>query len=278
MTRVEWTYTVDTSRFLHALAVLGMGAIGSVFVFLAAGLVFVVATSLLAGEFAILGLVLAFSILFGRRLAGQAALFASDRPDVTGFLPARQLLAASVGWAVVLAALLALGVQAETAFAVLAVALFGFLPLVALLHTEGYVDTDEGVVVADRGTGSGSEATLAEVDRVRRYDLGRLALLRVRYHAGTGSSARRLLAVPAGQADAVQRALVSSDVEPPESDRNPLIAKTLYAFALGSFTVAAGFGYFAATADGDAAGIGAYVAIFASVFGLLFAWLGAVEG
>lgn len=278
MTRVEWTYTVETSRLLRALALAGVGAIGSMFVLVGVGLIFVVGTSLLAGEFAILGVLLAFGLLGARRLATHAALFDRDTPDVTAFLPARQLLAASVAGAVVLAALLVLDVPSETTYAVIVLVAFVSLPLVALLHTEGYVDTEEGVVVADRGDGSGSEATLAEIDSVQRYDIGRIAVLRVRYYDGTGSSARRLLTVPRDRADAVQRALESSDAEPPESDRNPLIAKTLYAFALGSFGVAAGFGYFAWTAEGDATGIGVYVALFAGFFGLLFAWLGAVEG
>lgn len=278
MTRVEWTYTVETSRLLRALALAGAGAIGSIFVLVGVGLVFVVVSSLLAGEFVILGLVLAFSLLFGRRLASQIALFRTDAPTLTDVLPARQLLAASVAWAVLLAALLAADVQSELAFAGLVLVAFVAFPLVALLHTEGYVDTEEGVVVADRGDGSGSEATLAEVDRVRRYDIGRIAVLRVGYHDGTGSSARRLLAVPAEQADAVERALVSSDADPPESDRNPAVARALYAFAVGSLALAAGAGYLAVSEGGDAAVIGWYGAAFAVVLAGLFAWLGAVEG
>lgn len=278
MTRVEWTYTVETSRLLRALALAGVGAIGSIFVLVGVGLVFVVGTALLAGEFVILGVVLAFSLLFGRRLASQIALFQTDAPRLTDVLPARQLLAVSVAWAVLLAALLAADVQSELAFGVLVLVAFVSLPLVAFLRSDGYVDTDEGAVVVDKTGGSGREGTLAGVDAVRRYDLGHIAVLRVRYHDGTGSSAPRLLTVPAERADAVRRALVSSDADPPESDRNPLIAKTLYAFALGSFAVAAGFGYFAWTADGDATGIGVYIALFVGVFGLLFAWLGYTEG
>lgn len=278
MTRVEWTYTAETSRLLRTLSVVGMGAFGGLFILVAVGAVFVVVASLLEGDFAILGLVLAFTLLFGRRLAGQAAIFQTDVPNVTDVLSARELAAASLAWAGVIAVLLAAGVDSERVFGVLVLAVFLTLPLAALLHTEGYVDTDEGVVVADRGTSTGSEATLAEVERVRRYDLGGIALLRVGYHEGTGSSARRLLTVPAGQADAVKRALESSDADPPESDRNPLVAKTLYAFALGSFALAAAFGYFAATGTGDAVGVGVYVALFAGLFGAIFAWLGYVEG
>ena len=278
MTRTEWTYTIETSRLLHTLALVGAGAIGSLFVFFGGALVFVVATSLLSGEFAILATLLAFALLGARRFAPALAAFDSDISGTQGFLPARELLAASVAWAVVLAALLAAGVQSAVVYGVVFVTAFVSFPVAALLHTEGYVDTDEGVVVADRGTGSGSESTLAEVAAVRRYDLGGVAVLRVGYHDGTGSSARRLLAVPAARADAVERALVSSDADPPESDRNPLIAKTLYAFALGSFGVAVAFGYFAVTEGGDAAGIGLYVALFASLIGCMFAWLGAVEG
>lgn len=278
MTRVEWTYTVETSRFLRLLAVAGMGGIGSIFVFLAAGLVFVVGISLLDGELAVLGALFAFAVLFGRRLASQAALFDSDIPNVTDSLPPRELLAASVGWAVLLAALLVAGVPSGAVYAVFAVAVTASLVLVALLHTEGYVDTDEGVVVADRGTGSGSEAALAEVATVRRYDLGRVAVLRVGYHDGTGSSARRLLTVPVDRADAVRAALESSDAAPPESDRNPLVAETLYAFAVGSLALAAGAVYVAVEEGGDAAVVGWYGAVFAGVLAALFGWLGAVEG
>lgn len=278
MTRVEWTYTVETSRFLRVLALVSAGAIGSMFVFLGGFALLAVGGSLLAGEFAILGLVLAFTLLFGRRFASQAALFQTDVPTITDFLPARSLLAASLAWAVLLAALLAVDGTSEVAYAVIVVTVFVALSVVSLLHTEGYVDTDEGVLVADRGTGSGSETTLAEVDTVRRYDVGRLAVLRVGYHGGTGSSARRLLAVPVEQADAVECALVSSDAEPPESDRNPLIAKTLYAFAVGCLALAAAAASLAVAEGGDAAVVGWYGAVFAVVLAALFAWLGAVEG
>lgn len=273
MTRVEWTYTVETSALLRVLTVVGAGAIGSVFVFVAVGLVLVVGGSLLAGEFAILGLVLAFTLLFGRRLAGYTALFRSGTPNVTDSVPARVLLAASVAWAVLLAALLAAGVQSELAFAVLVFAVFVSLPLAALLHSEGSVDTDEGVLDAD-----GGDASLATVDRVRQFGLGRIALLRVRYHGGASASAPRLLTVPREQADAVQRALESSDAEPPESDRNPLVARTLYAFALGFLALAAAAVSLATSEGGDAAVVGWYGAAFAVVLAGLFAWLGAVEG
>lgn len=278
MTRVEWTYTAETSRFLRTLSVVGMGAISGIFVLVAIGAVFVVGVALFEGDFAILGLVLAFTLLFGRRLAGQAALFQTDVPNVTDVLPAWSMLASSLAWAGVIVVLLTVDVVSELVFGVIVLAVFLTLPLVALLTSEGYVDTDEGVVVADRGTGSGSESTLAEVESVRRYDLGSVALLRVRYHDGAGSSARRLLTVPLEQADDIQRALESSDADPPESDRNPLIAKTLYAFALGSFAIAAAFLYYASTESGDAAGIVVYVALIAALFGSIFAWLGYVEG
>jgi len=278
VTRVEWTYTAETSRFLRLLAVVGMGGIGSIFVFIAAGVAFVVAASLLDGELVVLGVLLASAVLFGRRLASHAALFDSDVPNVTDSLPARELLASSVAWAALLAALLVAGVQSEAVYAVFVLGVSAALVLVALLHSEGYVDTEEGVVVADRGTGSGSEATLAEVATVRRYDVGRVAVLRVKYHDGTGSSARRLLTVPVDRADAVRAALESSDADPPESDRNPLVAKTLYAFAVGSLALAAGGVYLAVGEGGDAAVVGWYGAAFAGVLAVMFAWLGAVEG
>jgi hypothetical protein len=271
--RIEWTYTIETSRLLRALALVGMGAIGSLFVLAAVGAALVVGTSLLDGNFAILGLVLAFTLLFGRRLAGQAALFNTDVPNITDVLPARELAAASVGWVVVAACLVALDVGSRVVYAVVVVVVTLSLSLSALLHSEGHVDTDEGVVDANRG-----EASLAAVATVSRYDLGKAVLLRVHYHDGAGASAPRLLTVPRERADAVQRALVSSDAEPPESDRNPVVAKTLYAFAVGCLALAAGAGYLAVTAGGDAAVIGWYGAVFAVVLAGLFGWLGSVEG
>jgi hypothetical protein len=277
VSRVEWTYTVQSSRLLRVLAVVGGGAIGSVFVLVGATLVLVVGSSLLGGEFAILGLLLAFGLLGARRLATHAALFDTETPTVTDVLPARQLVAASVAWAVVVAALLAADVQSEAVFAALVLAAVGCLLLAGLLHSEGHVDTDEGVVVVDSG-GGGSEATLASVDDVRRYDLGDIAVLRIRYHDGTGSSVPRLLTVPGEQAAAVERALVSSDAEPPEGDRNPLVAKTLYAFAVGCLALAAAAASLAVAEGGDAAVVGWYGAVFAVVLAGLFAWLGVVEG
>lgn len=273
MTRVEWTYTVETSRFLRILALAGAGALAGFFGLVAAGLVFVVGVSLLSGDFAVLALLLGATLLGARRLATSVALFDSDVPTAMDFLPARELAAACLAWAVALAALVALDIGSRAVYAVVVVVVTLCLSLAALLHSEGYVDTDEAVLDANRG-----EASLAAVAGVSRYDLGSAAVLRVHYHDGAGSSAPRLLTVPVAKADAVERALVSSDADPPESDRNPLIAKTLYAFALGSFGVAAAFAYFAATESGDATGVGVYVAAFVGLFGLLFAWLGYVEG
>jgi len=273
VTRVEWTYTAETSRLLRTLAVVGVGAIGSLFVLVAVGLLFAVGTALLAGEFGILALLLAASLLGARRLATHAALFDGGVPDATDVLPKRELAAASVGWILVAVALAALDVDSRGVYAVVVVVVTLCLALAALIHSEGYVDTAEGVLDAN-----GGDASLATVARVSRYDLGNAALLRVHYHAGAGASAPRLLTVPAERVDAVQRALVSSDADPPESDRNPAVARALYAFALGLLALAAGAGYLAVSEGGDAAVIGWYGAAVAVVLAGLFAWLGYAEG
>ncbi len=273
MTRVEWRYTAETSRLLWALSLAASGAIGGLFVLVAALAVFVVATSLLAGEFAILALLLAFGLLGARRLATHAAL-ARSNDGFFDVLSARELAVASVGWAVFLGALLALDVPSQVVYACILVTVFVCLPAAAALRSEGYVDTDEGAFEAnDR------ELSLAVVDSVRRYDLGPVSVLRVHYHDGAaGASDPRIVSVSRRDADRVRAALEASDAAPPESDRNPTVTRALYAFAVGSFALAAAFAYFAANESGDAVGIGVYVAVFAGFFGVLFAWLGYVEG
>ncbi|MUV59865.1 hypothetical protein [Halobacterium sp. CBA1126] len=274
MTRVEWRHTAETSSFLRALALAAFGAVGGLLVLVAALAAFVVATSLLAGEFAVLAVVLAFALLGARRLATHAALARSENGGLPAFLSARELVTASVAWAAALAALLALDAPVWAVFACVLLAVFGCLPVAAALRSEGYADTEAGVFEAND-----SEVSLAAVDRVDRYDLGPLAVLRVRYHDGAGgASAPRIVAVPRERAARVRDALESSDATPSESDRNPAITRALYAFGVGSFALAAAFAYFAAAESGDAALVGSYVAVFAAVFGALFCWLGYVEG
>lgn len=270
MTRVEWTFTAETSRLLRTLALVAFGAIGGLFVVFAALALFVVAGSLLAGEFAILALLLGFGLLGARRLATHAALAQVE----SGFFSARELVGPSVAWAVVFAAAVVLDAPVWVVFASMFLAVLVCLPVAAALRSEGSVDTEDG-----RFEVNNREASLAAVERVNRYDLGPVAVLRVRYHdSAGGASDPRIVSVPRGDADRIRTALESSDAEPPESDRNPTIARTLYAFAVGSFALAAAFLYFAAGESGDAVGIGVYVAAFACVFGGLFAWLGYVEG
>ncbi|MCD2199880.1 hypothetical protein LPA44_08225 [Halobacterium sp. KA-4] len=274
MTHVEWTYTAETSRLLRTLALAAFGAIGGLFVLVAALAVFVVGSSLLAGEFAILALLLAFGLLGARRLATHTALAHSENGGLHDFFSARELLVASVGWAAFLGALLALNVPSQVVYACILVAVFVCLPVAAALRSDGYVDTAEGVFEAnDR------EVSLAVVDGVRQYDIGPVSVLRVRYHDGaTSASDPRIVTVPREDADRIRTAIESSEAEPPTNSRNPTITRTLYAFGVGSFALAAAFAYFALTASGDATIIGGYVAVFAGFFGLLFVWLGYVEG
>ncbi|GAA0265866.1 hypothetical protein [Halobacterium noricense] len=274
MTRIEWTYTVETSRLLRALALVAFGAIGGLFVLVAALAAVVVAGSLLAGEFAVLAILLAFGLLGARRLATHTALARSNKGGFPEFASGRELLAASVGWAAFLGALLALDVPSQVVYACILVAVFACLPLAAALRSDGCVDTAEGVFEAnDR------EVSLAAVDDVRQYDLGPVSVLRVRYHDGAGgASDPRIVTVPREDADRVRTALESSEAEPPANSRNPTITRTLYAFGVGSFALAAAFAYFALTESGDATIIGGYVAVFAGFFGALFVWLGYVEG
>lgn len=273
MSRVEWTYTVESSSVLRALALLAVGAIGSVFVFAAALLTFVVAGALLAGDVVILAVIAATAVLFGRRLVVQLALASNVEGGTTSLVPARELLAASVAWAVVLATLLALGAPFRAVYGGVLVGVFVCLPVVAALTSEGYVDTDDGSVHVND-----SDIPLAAVERVSTYDLGVVTVLRVHYHEGTGANVPRIHGTPPGDADRIRTALESSEAEPPATDRNPLISKTLYAFGVGSFAVAVAFAYLAATESGDAAGILVYVAMLATLFGSLFVWLGVVEG
>lgn len=274
MTRVEWTHTVETSRLLRALAVAAFGAIGSVFVFAAALLLYVVGAALSSGEFAILGVLLAATLLLGRRLVTHAALVRHGDGGINRLLAVRELLAASVAWAAVVVVLLRLDAPNWVAFGGLLLAVFVFLPTVSVLRSEGYVDTDDGVLDVDSG-----EAPLAAIAEVSRYELGPVNLLRVRYHDGAaGASAPRLLGVPANAAAEIQSALEASDAEPSPSDRNPLITRTLYAFGVAALAFAALLAYYASQQRGDSVVLVAYAAALAAVFGGLFVWLGYVEG
>ncbi|MCG1003663.1 MULTISPECIES: hypothetical protein [Halobacterium] len=273
MTRVEWTYTVETSRLLRTLALVPFGAIAGLFVFFGAFSLFVFAGSLLSGNFGVLALLLAFGLLGARRMATHAALARSGNDGLREYFSARELAAASVAWAAVLGALVALDAPSECLFGVVAVAVLGTLPIGAALRSEGYVDTAEGVLRANN-----NETVLTAVDSVSRYDLGSVSVLRVHYPNSPGVSAPRLFGVPSADAARIREAIESSDAEPPTHDRNPTIARTLYAFAVGSVALAAAFAYFATTESGDTASIGVLLALFAGLFGVLFAWLGYVEG
>lgn len=273
MTRVEWTHTVETSRLLRVLTVAALGAIGSVFLLVGALLVFVVGTSLAAGEFAVLGLLLGASLLLGRRLIVSATLVRRGEGGILRLLSARELLAASVAWAVVIAILLALDAPDWVALSALLLAVFVLLPVVALLRSEGFVDTGAGVLDVDM-----SEASLAAVASVSRYELGPVTVLRIRYHGGTaGASAPRLFGVPSDTAAHIQTALEASDGEPQVSERNPLITRTLYGFGVALFGFVAVLGYYASQQRGDAVVLAAYAAVIAALFGALFVWLGYVE-
>lgn len=273
MTRVEWRHTVETSRFLRVLAATALGAIGSLFVLGAGLLAFVVATSLLAGEIAVLAVIAFAGVLLARRLAVHVALVGRGDVDFSVFGSTRLFVAASVAWAVVIAAFLAFDAPIVVVQVGVLVAVFVFLPVVAGLRSEGYVDTETGVLhVRNRDT------DLVLVNGVSRYSLGPLTILRVRYYTGAGSTPPRLFGVPAGDAAGIESALESSDAEPPARDGNPLVAKTLYAFGVGALALAAGLVYFAFERGGDAAVVGTYAAVLAALFGAVFLWLGSVEG
>ncbi|MDL0140200.1 hypothetical protein PNP85_11870 [Halobacterium salinarum] len=66
----------------------------------------------------------------------------------------------------------------------------------------------------------------------------------------------------------------------PATSRALRVLSLVGAGALGSLFVCFGGAlvFLAATSRGHAAGIGVYVALFVSLFGCLFAWLGSVEG
>lgn len=273
MSRVSWRHTVETSRVLRAASLAAAGAIGSVLVLGAAGAAWLVVVSLLAGEFAVLALVAATAVLFGRRLAFHAALATHTEGGFRGAFSRLELLAASVAWAVALVALAVLDAPSTALFACFVVAVFGLLPVVAALSSEGEVDTGAGELRV-----GGREVPLAVVDHVTRRGLGPVAVLRVHYHDGAGSpTAPRLLGVAPGDAARVRDALESGTAEPPEPSGNPVVEKTLYAFGLGALAVAAALAYYAFREGGDAGVVVGYAATLAAMFGAIFLWLGAVE-
>lgn len=250
-----------------------MGAIGSVLVLGVAGAAGLVVASLAAGEFAVLALVAGAAVLFGRRLAFHAALAANAEGGFFGMFSRSALLAASVAWAAAFVALAVLDAPREALFACFIVAVFGLLPAVAALSSEGEVDTTAGELrVGDR------EVSLAAIDRVSRRDLGPVSVLRLRYHDGAGGpNAPHLLGVAPGDAAHVRDALESATGNPPEATGNPTVEKTLYAFGLGALAAAAVLTYYAVGEGGDAGVIVGYAAALAALFGAIFLWLGAVE-
>jgi uncharacterized membrane protein len=103
-------------------SLVAMGAIGSVLVLGAAGATALVVVSVLEGEFVVLALFAAAAVLLGRRLAFHAALADHTDGRFTGAFSRRELLAASVGWAVALVVLAVLDAPRKALFACFVVA------------------------------------------------------------------------------------------------------------------------------------------------------------
>ena len=272
MTRIEWTYTTKTSRLLSALALAAFGVIGSLFVLGVALVAFVVVGSLLAGEVAVLAVVAGFAVLFARRFALNLAL-ARREPGLREYVSMRELAAASVTWAVVFATAVRVGVGPRVVFGCAFAVALVCLSVAAALRSAGRVDT-----AADVFEANDTEAALAAVDAVTRYDLGPVSVLRVRYHGdAAGPRSPRLLGVPRAEATRIRSALEASDDAPPEREHDPLVAKTLTAFGIGALVLAASVAVFGVRRGGDAATVGAYGAPAAALFGVLFLWVGATE-
>lgn len=272
MTRIEWTYTAKTSRLLHALVLAAFAAIGSLFLLAAALSAFVLARSLFAGEVAVLAVLAGFAVLFARRFALNLAL-ARREPGLREYVSPRELAAASAAWAVLFVTAVRAGVGTRAVFGCAFVVAVGCLSVGAALRSEGWVDTETGVFEAN-----GTETALSAVDAVSRYDVGPVSVLRVRYHGdAAGPLSARLLGVPQADASRIRDALEASEGSPPERGHNPLVAKTLFAFAIGALALAAGFAVFGVRRGGDAAVVGAYGAAFAALFGVLFLWVGVTE-
>ena len=278
MTRVEWTHTAETSRLLRLLALVGFGAIGAVPLLGALLALWLVVAVVAAGDFEALGIILVFGLFFGalagRRLALHVELFRREDSGMVLWLSFRQLAAASAVWAAFVVATALLDAPVVVVYALFVVAIFVALPVVAALTSEGTVDTDTDELRVNQ-----NEVSLAAIESVARYDLGPVAVLRVRYHDGAASvSSPRLLGVAQGDASRVREAIESSTAEPPASDRNPLVTKTLYAFGLGALALASLLGYYATRQSGDAVAFVGYAAALAALFGALFVWLGYIEG
>lgn len=278
MRQVEWEHSVETSRVLRLLALAGFGAIGAVPLLGVLLALWLVATTIVAGDLEALGVILVVGVFFllfaGRRLLLHVELFRHRESGATLWLPVRELAAASAVWATLTVVIALLDAPFVVVYALFVAGIFVALPTVAALTSEGAVDTAAGELHVNQKT-----ASLAAIDSVARYDLGPIAVLRVRYHDSAASAASpRLLGVDRGDASRVREALESSTAEPPASDRNPLITKTLYAFGVGALAVASVLAYYAGTEGGDATVIAAYAAAFAAFFGALFVWLGRIEG
>ena len=278
MTSVEWHHTTETSPLLRVLALVGFGAIGAVPLLGVLLALWLVAATIAAGDFEALGVLLVVGLFFGalagRRLALHVELFRREDSGMVLWLSSRQLAAASAVWAALVVATALLDVPFGAVFALFVAAIFVALPAVAALTSEGTVDTD-----ADELRVNQNETSLAAIESVARYDLGPVVVLRIRYHDGAASvSSPRLLGVERSDAGRVREALESSTAEPPASDRNPLVTKTLYVFGLGALALAGLLGYYATRQSGDGVAFVGYAAALAALFGVLFVWLGYIEG
>lgn len=274
MTDVEWRYSAADSRLLAALVLAGVGALAGLAVLVGAAAAWVTVALALSGDYAAVGVVALLLLAGGRFAAPEVALYASEAFGLPAGTSVRALAGAAAAWAVAVAALAVAGAPSEALAALPFAVAFVCVPVYAALASEGSVDVDAGVArLRER------DLDLDDVASVSRYDLGSIAVLRVRYHEGAGFvSAPRLFGVPREDAAAVRASLDASDAPPPPVDGNPLVARTLYAFGAGAFALAAGFAVFGVRQGGDAAVIGAYGATFAALFGALFAWAGRQEG
>lgn len=270
---MEWRHTVETSRLLRVASLVALGAVGSVLVLVVAGVAGLVVALVLAGEFGVLAVIAAAAVLFGRRILFYGVLASQTDGGFVDPFSRLELLAASVAWAVAFVALALLNVPVEALLGCFALAVFGILPVVALLSSEGEVDTSVGELrVGDR------DVALGAIERVARRDLGPVSVFRICYHEGTGGSAApRFLGVAAEDAARVGSALKSEGHEPPEPTGSSAVQKTLYAFGLGALGVATVLGYSAVHEGGDATVMVGYAAGIAVLFGVMFLWLGAVE-
>lgn len=218
---VEWRVDAGSSRLLRAIVYIEAGLFGGGVLLVFCGMVFFGVTTALDGQYTYLGYIPLLALIGGplsllylwpmivddAQRPPLGAAFASEgmaERYAASFTRGR-LLAVVLGGALVLH--LSLFLDARLTFA-LAVGSLLLLPVASGVISWGWVEPDEATMTyRDRSI------ALSRVERIRRIDLGGVALCWLSYHPGGDDlTSPRLVVLSRQAANAVER--IMADVDP----------------------------------------------------------------